>query len=135
MILCTETITILNPKVNPKNGDLEYYPSIIDGCSWFEKTLSAVTDNGLKAANETVIRIPASADFHGKDYVEPGDFEGSDPTQSFTLDSQALIVKGQENNERITKKELKQIHSQIMTVLGVTDNRRAKLKHWKVICK
>ena len=135
MRLCNETITVFNAKLDPAVGDDVYYGTIITGVSWYCEIASNVDASGLKAANKFTIRIPTDADFGGKNYVDSVTYAGNtaDPAAVFTLKSGDIIVKGAvEGNPRPA--ELQKQYSEVVTVLGVTDNRRAPHSpHWKVV--
>lgn len=133
MRLCEETITVLNQRINPETGDTEYSPTVITGCSWFNEIAATVDPStGLKAANKTVIRIPTDADTGGKAYVDPGKFQEAEPSETFTLRNGDLILKGSGEISGLLKSDILNNY-QAVTVLGVTDNRRARAKHWKVV--
>ena len=163
MKLCNETITILNKRLDDDTGYDIYVPTVITGVSWFCEIRSNVDSTGLQAANLFTIRIPEDADFSGKAYVEPAAYAGGDPTKVFTIDNGDIIVKaavsvpdpepgenssgsGQESNTSGSEQEgtsfslkpadLQALYGQVVTVLGVTDNRRtARAPHWKVVGK
>ena len=133
MNLCNETITVFNAKLDTEADKDVYKGTVISGVSWFCEIVSAV-DGGLKAANRFIIRIPEDADFGGKDYVLPQDYaSATDVTGLFTLASGDIIVKGAVTGTGLKPKDL---HGQYeaLTILGVTDNRRAPREpHWKVV--
>lgn len=130
--LCNETITVFNSRMDEDKGYDVYKPTVINGVSWHCEIASTVDSTGLKAANKFTIRIPADADFSGKAYAEPSVYAGGDPNNLFTLKNGDIIVKGALTGDL----SLKQITAQaedLVKVLGVTDNRRAKAPHWKVV--
>ena len=129
---CDETITVFNARTDDFYGYDTYAPTVISGVSWYSHTKSNVTDSGLKAANETTIRIPIDADFSGKTYVEPQGYTSADPASAFTLRNGDFIVKGAETDP-LTPAQAREKYGEIVTILGSTDNRRApKGKHWRV---
>lgn len=134
MKLCTETITVFNAALNPETGYDVYLPTVIRGVSWYCDIASTVTDTGLKAANRFTIRIPADADFSGKSYAAPAAFtSAADKQRLFTLAQGTLIIHGEEPGS-LTQAQLQAKYGEVVTVLGVTDNRRApRAKHWKVV--
>lgn len=136
MKLCTETITVFNAALDPETGYDTYLPTIIRGVSWYSTIESAITDSGLKAENKAIIRIPIDADFSGKTYVEPAAFAlAGDRSGMFTLAQGSLIVRAAVPDAR-TPAQLQAQYGEVVTVLGVTDNRRAPhAKHWKVVGK
>lgn len=136
MKLCEETITIFNSTVDRANGYDIYYPTTIKGVSVFCEIASAVDSSGLKAANMFTIRIPVDADFSGKTYLKPVEYaDKSNPRRYFTLQQGDIIIRGTEKSS-LSPKELQEKYGEIITVLGVTDSRRApNAKHWKVVGK
>jgi hypothetical protein len=132
MKLCNETITVFNSRLDTETDKDIYTGTVITGASWFCEIVSTV-DNGLKAANRFIIRIPVDADFSDKTYVTPQEYAAADDISGlFTLKNGDIIVKGAVSGENPRPKTL---HDQYeaFTVLGVTDNRRAKSPHWKVV--
>lgn len=130
---CTETITLFNTRVNRDSGYDEYVPTVIRGVSWFCEIASTVDTSGLKAANKFTIRIPTDAYFSKKKYVPPVEYAGSDPKKTFTIKQGDIIVHATEKSS-LTPAQLQQKYGEIVTVLGVTDNRsRPNAKHWKVV--
>lgn len=135
MKLCEDTITVFNTRLDNATGYDEYIPTVIQGVSWFCEIASTVDASGLKAANRFTIRIPVDADFSGKSYVEPVAYQGSDPSAVFTLKQGDVIVHGAET-ERMLPSQLLEKYGEIVTILGVTDDRRApNAKQWKVVGK
>lgn len=136
MRLCNETITVFNARLDTGLGMDRYHPTVISGVSWYCDTASTVDDSGLKAANKFIIRIPEDADFSGKRYVPPAAYAASGPEGVFTLRNGDIIIKGALDQEGLTPSALLQMLGEIVTILSVTDNRRAPLgKHWKVVGK
>lgn len=135
MNMCDETITVFNAQFNPEKDLDEYHGTVISGVSWFGD-IAAVVDpsTGLKAASKVTIRVPKNADFSGKAYVDPLSYQTADPTSCFTLKSGSVIVKGAVSIDNPTPAMLHKQFTDAITVLGVTDNRRApNAPHWKVV--
>lgn len=134
MKLCNDTVTVLNKKLDPEKGWYIYNPTVIRGVSWYSRIVSNVDSNGLHAANEFVIRIPLDADFGGKEYITPIDYENETIIAGvFTLANGDVIVKGEVDGS-LTPAQLKEQNYEFCTILGVTDNRRApNAKHFKVV--
>ena len=134
MKLCTETITVFNAALDPETGYDAYLPTVIRGVSWYCDIASTVTDAGLKAANRFTIRIPEGADFSGKTYAHPAAYASAADKQGlFTLAQGSLIVHAAET-DTMTPAQMQARYGEVVTVLGVTDNRRApRAKHWKVV--
>lgn len=136
MKLCNETITIFNKRLADETGYDVYIPTVIQGVSWFCEIASTVDASGLKAANKFIIRIPIDADYSGKSYVEPVDYGDSDAEQCFTIGNGDIIVKAAVIDSGLKPADLQDMFGDVVTVLGVTDNRRtANAPHWKVVGK
>lgn len=136
MKLSNETITIFNAKLDTVNDLDVYTPTVIHGASWFCEIASNVDSSGLKAADKFTIRIPADANFGGKSYVDPVTYANTgDPAKQFTLKNGDIIVKGDASGATDPRPgALQKAYTDCITILGVTDNRRApNAKHWKVV--
>lgn len=134
MRLCNETITVFNAMLDEDSSMDVYFPTVIVGVSWHCETASTVDSSGLKAANKFTIRIPEGADCGGKTYADPAAYAGGDPKTTFTLKSGDIIVKGAVAQDGLRPADLKRICGEVVTVLGVTDNRRGQFaRHWKVV--
>lgn len=132
MKLCNETITVINSRVDKAARKDVYAGTVISGASWFCEIVSTV-DQGLKAANKFVIRIPEDADFGGKTYADPLTYAGAeDVSKLFTLKNGDIIVRGAVTGDNLKPSILHSDH-EAFTVLGVTENRRARAPHWKVV--
>ena len=130
---CNDTITVFNVRFDDTFGYDMYTPSVIKGVSWYSHVESNVTNDGLKAANKVTIRIPIDADFDGKEYVEPAGYTEADAEKFFTLRQGDFIVQAEER-EALTPAQARDKYGAIVTILGVTDNRRApNAKHWRVV--
>lgn len=130
---CNEVITVFNTRMDAEGGFDEYYPTIIRNVSVFLQVAAEVTLSGLNAANKVTVRIPVDADFSGKQYVKPVEFATADPAAAFTLKQGDVIVEAEET-EHLNPVELKAKYGSVITILGVTDNRkRPRGKHWKVV--
>ena len=121
MKLCNDTITVFTARVDPELGDDVWAPTVIRGASWYATDASTVdaSKGGLVAANKVTVRIPA------KVYPEGLELKNGD-----------VIVKGDASGaESPTPAKLKKAYGgDFMTVLAVTDNRRApRAPHVKVI--
>ena len=130
---CKRTITVFNARMDGEDGYDVYYPTIIRNVSIYLQVASEVTLSGLNAANKVTIRIPVDADFSGKEYVPPVSFADADVSTAFTLKQGDVIVEAEER-EQLDPVQLKQKYGEVITILGVTDNRsRPRAKHWKVV--
>lgn len=136
MKLCDEVITVFNAQLDAETGMDAYYPTVISGVSWYCETASTVDASGLKAADKFTIRIPEDADFSGKRYVPPAAYATGDPAAVFTLKTGDILVKGAVDQAGLRPADLQRMCGEIVTVLGVTDNRRApRARHWRVVGK
>lgn len=134
MNLCNDTITVFNAKLNAETGSDDYIATIITGVSWFCEIVSNVDNSGLKAANKFTIRIPGAANFSGKKYVDPREYANAeDATGLFTLQNGDVVVHGAVTETNLRPTALRKMY-EAFTVLGVTDNRRARnAPHWRVV--
>ena len=136
MKLCNETITVFNARLDPETDSELYYGTVINGVSWYCRVVTAIDSTSLNGINEYVIRIPADADFSGKAFIKAEEYDGSNPETVFTLRPEDIIVKGACAENAVKLRILQERYTEKITVLGVTDNRRApNAKHWKVVGK
>lgn len=127
MKLCNEVITIFNARCT--DGDDVYYPTTINGASWFETQAETVDPKGgLVMANKVIVRIPNT-----DGYVDPIAYKSA-ADGNWTLQGGTIIVKGEATGTSWTPASLKATFAECMTVLGVTDNRHApNAPHFKVV--
>lgn len=134
MKLCNDTITVLNGRVDDATGFDAYYTTVITGVSWYGTTASAVTADGLKVADKVTVRIPDDADCSGKSYAAPAAYAEGDPASLFTLRQGDVIARGAFTDADLTPARLRELCGDVITILGVTDNRRApRGRHLKVV--
>ena len=136
MKLCSDTITVFNARVDPDVGGNVWIPTVIIGAGWHLTDASTVdaSKGGLVAANKATIRIPVDADFGGKAYADPVSYASADDVSGlWTLKGGDIVVKGEVTGDDWTPAKLKAAYAECVTVLGVTDNRRAPhAAHWRV---
>ena len=133
MRLATETVTVINAHLDPAEALDTYHATVISGVSWYATVATAVSDDGLKGADKYTIRIPVDADFGGKTFVEPSKYDAASPNESFTLRPGDHIVRGAVDGD-VSPSALQKRQYRVVTILGVTDDRRApNAKHWKVV--
>lgn len=132
MKLCKDTITVYNARLDREKDSTVYVPTIIRGVSWYGGTKVSVDSNGLKAANQYVVRIPVNADAGGKSYTGSGAYrKASDVSKLFTLNEGDFIVKG-EFAETLAMPP--KFYAESFMIIAVSDNRRApNAPHWKVV--
>lgn len=58
MLNCNETITIYHKSYDEEKRTDVYTPTVIDGCSWFAKTQSAVSEKGMVNDDTFIVRVP-----------------------------------------------------------------------------
>ena len=120
MKLCNDVITVFRAQVDPDTGGNAWTGTAVTGVSWYMTdavTLDA-SKGGLVAAGKVIVRIPEEAAGAG-----------------FTVGAGDIIVRGDASEMADpTPASLKAAYgADCMTVLGVTDNRRApRAPHWRV---
>lgn len=134
MRLAEELITVFNQSLDEDTGYDIWTPTWIRGASWYSSVSAAVTNDGLIAADQYTIRIPTGVTTQdGREYMDPVNFE---PGQGWTLKRGDIIIKGKETSTDLNPKQLREKYGEIVTVISVTDNRRApRAKHWRVVGK
>ena len=136
MKLCNDTITVFNARVDPEVGGNVWIPTVIVGASWYLTDASTVdaSKGGLVAANKATIRIPVDADTGGKAYADPVSYASAeDVSRLWTLKGGDIVVKAAVEGADWTPAKLKAAYADCVTILGVTDNRRAlRAKHWRI---
>ena len=80
------------------------------------------------------MRIPEGADAGGKAYADPITYANAEDVSGlWTVQAGDVIVKGEVTGASWTPARLKAAYADCVTVLAVTDNRRAPHgKHWRV---
>ena len=133
MRLCNDTITVVNAAYDNTLDIDVYNATILEGCSWFLRDNAAVDHSGLKNASTVVVRIPADNPKAGQ-YVDPKTYAGlSDKSGHWTLAAGDAIVKAAVSASDLRPAVLAAVFPDVITVLSVTDNRRAlNAPHWKV---
>lgn len=137
MKLCNDVITVFNARVDPATGGNVWTATVIDGVSWYMTDASTVdaSKGGLVAANKATIRIPVEAKVSGKVYTDPISYKGAESVAGlWTLQQGDIIVRGDGSaTQSPTPAALKKTFADCVTVLSVTDNRRApNAPHWRV---
>ena len=135
MKLCNDTITIFNRRLDDEEGYELYYPTVINGVSWYYSVSTSVDNGGLHAADRFTVRIPMDADSGGKQYIDPVAYKSaSSVDEVFTIANGDVIVKAAIAAAPLTPKEIFESYHEACTVVGVTDNRRApNAPHWRVV--
>lgn len=148
MKLANEVITIFNARWDSETGDEVYYPTTINGASWFETQAENVdSKGGLIMANKVIVRIPDDAKATQSEtannvttikpatYTDPISYKSAASGSGlWTLQGGTIIIKGTATGTSWTPDSLKAAYSGCMTVLGATDDRRAPNEpHFKVV--
>ncbi len=130
MLRADETITLYNAYLDQDKGYDVLKRTVLTGVSWFGHTKTTVSgEGGLLAANELIVRIPSEL----TGYVSPKDYTGADGT--WTLKPGDIIIKGTATEENPHIGDLKAKYSDLLTIIGVTDNRKGRGPHFKVVGK
>ena len=136
MRLAKDTITVFNARVDPDVGGNVWVPTVITGASWYATDASTVdaSKGGLVAANKATIRIPEEADTGGKAYTDPVSYASAEDVSGlWTLKGGDIVVKTAVTGAEWTPAKLKKAYADCVTILGVTDNRRApNAPHWRI---
>ena len=136
MKLCNDTITVFNARVDPDEGGNVWIPTVIASASWYLTDAATVdaSKGGLVAANKATIRIPVEADTGGKAYADPVSYASAEDVSGlWTLKGGDIVVRTAVEGGDWTPAKLKAAYAECVTVLAVTDNRRApRAPHWRV---
>lgn len=138
MQAATETITVINRRLDPATGYDEWIPTVITGASWYSKQVASVTQDGLRTADTAAVRIPVDADTSERTYMTPKAYKAAESVSgAFTLARGDLIVRGAVTTPttgRLTPADIQQTYEDSFTITSVSDNtRRPHGPHWKVV--
>ena len=135
-MLCNDTVTVFNARVNPETGGNVWIPTVIAGASWYLTDAATVdaSKGGLVAANKATIRIPVEADTGGKAYADPASYASAEDVSGlWTLTGGDIVVRSAVEGSDWTPARLKAAYADCVVILGVTDNRRApRAPHWRI---
>lgn len=110
-----KTVTIYHGSIDPDKGYDVYKGCVLTGVSFFGKTATAVSKDGLEAASEAIMRIPIPADI--------------------TICSGDLVLLGVHPVNGMTPSTLSELADYVYTVVGVTHNSAGRSPHIKVVMK
>ena len=113
-----KTVTVYRKKWDPKRGADIYEGTVIPDVSFFSRVSTAVSNEGLQAACEGILRIPMES--------MPEDME---------LKNGDLVCEGELETEGIRPADLDGMCSYVFTVVGITRNTSGRGAHIKVVCK
>ena len=113
-----KTVTIFQKRWDGEKGVDTYHGTILAGVSFFSKTATAVTTDGLTAANEATLRIPAET-LPSELLIKNGD----------------LVCEGALQTNPASRLAIDKLCSQVFAVVGITRNTSGREPHVKVVCK
>ena len=113
-----KTVTIYQKQWDAERGVDTYLGTILDGVSFFSKTATAVSTDGLTAANEATMRIPSD--------IYPADL---------LIKNGDIVCEGALQTNPENRLEIDKLCSQVFAVVGVTLNTSGREPHVKVVCK
>lgn len=114
----TKTVTVYNKKWDAEKGADVYQGTVIKGVSFFGKTATAVSTDGLTAACEAKMRIP-------KEAIPEG----------FAVKNGDLVCIGALKTEDVRPSDMDSLCDYVYTVVGVTYNLSGRAPHIKAVCK
>lgn len=112
------TVTIYHREWDAKSGADVYLGTVLAGVSFFSKTATAVSTDGLTAACEGVLRIPL------KTYPD-----------SLVIKNGDLVCEGAVQKVMKMPSELVGECPYVFTIVGITRNDVGRVPHIKVVCK
>lgn len=113
-----KTVTIYQKRWDGEKGIDTYQGVVLDGVSFFSKIATTVSTDGLMAACEATLRIPAA--------ICPA---------SLTLKNGDLVCEGALQANPASRLAIDAMCSQVYTVVGITRNTSGREPHVRVVCK
>lgn len=113
-----KTVTIYHKQWDAERGVDTYRGTILAGVSFFAKTATAVSTDGLTAANEAMLRIPAE--------TLPADL---------LIKNGDLVCEGALQTNPESRLAIDKLCSHVFAVVGVARNTSGREPHVKVVCK
>ena len=113
-----KTVTIYQKRWDGKEGIDTYRGTVLSGVSFFSRIATTVSTDGLTAACEATLRIPAA--------VLP---------VGWTLKNGDLVCEGALQANPVSRLTIDAMCSQVYTVVGITRNTSGREPHVKVVCK
>ena len=131
-----EAVTIVNQWVNPDTMLPEWYPSILDGCSWYTAQEIALDSNGVTSADRYAIRLfPGFVSREGRAYIEPkayGRLPKADLGQYWTVQNGDRVVRGAVALDIHKASELEEAYGEVAIIVSFADNRNGLLPHIRI---
>ena len=112
-----KTVTVYQKEWDGEKGADVYRRTVLTGVSFFSRISTTVSTDGLSAACEGTLRIPAEA-YPNILAIKNGD----------------LVCEGA-LKEIATVSELNSLCPYVFTIVGVTRNESGRCPHVKVVCK
>ena len=113
-----KTVTVYRKEWDSGKGIDSYRGTVLNGVSFFSRIATAVSTDGLTAACEATLRIPAEV------YPEGLEIRNGD-----------LVCEGSLSEKPANRAELDNLCPYIFTVVGITRNTSGRAPHVKVVCK
>lgn len=123
-------VTIYNAYLDPETRLDSYRRTVIRGVWFYVDHKVTVDSDGLNAADVFKVRIPASADTGGAEFVPPWEYTGAEGT--WTLQEDDYVVRGIHEEEIERPAELKKWKSPAFRINSWSDNRFGGLPHWRI---
>ncbi len=131
----TETVTLLNRRYDPASRRDVWKRVVVRGVSWREaQETVAGTGGNILRENVAYLRIPKSAETEGKTYVPAGLYAGAEGT--WTLQNGDYVALGTREEPEAGEAMGKRMRETgAYQIVGLADNRRGGLPHWRVTGK
>lgn len=113
-----KTVTVYSKKWDEVNAVDVYPGKVLNSVSFFSRISTAVSTDGLTAACEGILRIPAEVCPEGLE-LKNGD----------------LVCEGALQTDGLHPADLDELCPYVFTVVGVTRNVTGKEPHIKAVCK
>lgn len=113
-----KTVTVYCREWDGEKGADVYRRTVLDGVSFFSRISTAVSTDGLAAACEGILRVPAEV-YPVDAVIKNGD----------------LVCEGALQKDIAMPSELDGLCPYVFTVVGVTCNTSGRRPHVKVVCK
>ena len=123
-------VTVYNACTDPKTRLDSYRRTVIRGVWFYVDNKVAVDADGLNAADVYKVRVPASADTGGAEFVQPWEYTGKEGT--WTLKADDYVVRGVWDKEIERPADLQKWKMPAFRINSWADNRFGGLPHWRI---
>lgn len=113
-----KTVTVYHKTWDPDAGVDIYEGTVIPDVSFFSRTSTTVSTDGLQAACEGILRVPL------ENWPEDLELKNGD-----------LLCEGELETEGMRPSDLDELCPYVFTVIGITRNTSGRGAHVKVVCK